>query len=304
MAYAQNILPDRKLEMRVFLTGLMLVIIGVILTLLLMTAGVGFGFITLILFGLLFLQYWFSDQIALFAMGAKEVSPFDAPQLHALVDQLCLLAEMPKPRVAIADVDMANAFAAGRSSKASVICVTRGLQNQLTDEELKAVLSHELAHIAHRDIAVMTLASSVGILAGLLTRVTLWNSLAPRKGSNRNSPPEAFIMFVAIAFYAIRFLLIRALSRYREFAADRSGAILIGEPSLLASALIKISGEITKNSENDVRTSEPFNAFFFTPTFSGEKGMSLARLFSTHPPLADRLAQLKTIEVEMGISSR
>ena len=302
MAYAQNVPPDRELQARIFLTGLLLVITGVIVALLLARAGAGIGLIVVIELLLLFLQYWFSDQIALHAMGAKVVGRLEAPELHAMVDRLCEEAEMPTPRVAIADTDMPNAFAAGRSSKAAVVCVTTGLQYRLNDDELEAVLSHEIAHVAHRDVAIMTIASGVGMLAGLLTQVTLWNGMGSRD-KKRDALPVAAVMFISIAMYTISFLLIRMLSRYREFAADRAGAFLTKHPEHLASALIKISGELSKIPQRDLRTSEAFDAFFIAPALGIKGGMSMASLFSTHPPLEKRLAALRQIEIEMTTAS-
>jgi heat shock protein HtpX len=193
-----------------------------------------------------------------------------------------------------------NAFATGRSPKAAVVCVTTGIQSRLTDPELEAVLAHELSHVAHRDVAVMTIASSVGMLAGLLTRVAMWSSMFAGDNNNGGAAAEALIMLVSIVVYALSFLLTRALSRYRELAADRSGALLIGRPSLLASALVKVTGEMSKIPQKDLRKAEAFNAFFFTPAFNGKQGVSLASLFATHPSLEKRLAQLDELERELG----
>jgi heat shock protein HtpX len=253
---------------------------------------------------LLFCQYYFSDKIALFSMRAHVVSPQQAPELHAMVERLCALADMPKPRVAIAETDIPNAFATGRSPRAAVVCVTRGIVRRLEPQELEAVLSHELSHIAHRDVAVMTIASFLGVLAGLITRFTLYAGMMGGmggRGGGRNqdnaAAVELGILLVSVIVYAISFLLIRALSRYRELSADRSGALLIGAPAVLASALTKVTGVMAKIPSRDLRSAEAFNAFFFAPAIAG--GFSISSLFATHPPLEKRLAQLAKLEAQM-----
>jgi heat shock protein HtpX len=302
VAYARNIASDKGLTARMFLTGLLLVALWAILGTILFAVGVSFVLILIIEAAIIFGQYWFSDRIALFGMGGREVTPEEAPQLHAMIDRLCAMAEMPKPRVAIADVDMPNAFATGRSPSKAVVCVTTGIQSRLNEVELEGVLSHELSHVAHRDVAVMTIASSVGMIAGLLTRIALWSSIFSggddREGGG--AAAELVIFLVSIVVYAISFLLTRALSRYRELAADRSGAILTGRPSALASALVKITGEMSKIPQRDLRQAEAYNAFFFAPAIAGKEGVSLANLFSTHPTLERRLAQLDELERQLG----
>ena len=207
----------------------------------------------------------------MYAMHAKEVTPEQAPQLHGVVDRLCALADMPKPKVAIATTDIPNAFATGRSPKAAVVCVTTGLLRRLDEPEVEAVLSHEISHVAHRDVAVMTIASGLGMIAGLLTRVMFYSEIfgGGRGGGNNQQSQAALIemavLLVSVVVYFISFLLTMALSRYRELAADRSGALLIGRPSLLASALVKITGEMGRIPTKDLRSAEPFNAFFFAP---------------------------------------
>jgi heat shock protein HtpX len=227
-----------------------------------------------------------------------------------VVDRLCALADMPKPKVAIATTDIPNAFATGRSPKSAVVCVTSGLLRRLDEPEVEAVLSHEISHVAHRDVAVMTIASGLGMIAGLLTRVMFYSEIF---GGNRNDQSggqaaliEMVILLVSVVVYFISFLLTMALSRYRELAADRSGAILIQRPQLLASALIKISGEMGTIPTKDLRAAEPFNAFFFTPavangaTQGSGGGFSFGNLFRTHPTLERRLAQLEQLERQLG----
>jgi heat shock protein HtpX len=258
--------------------------------------------IGLIMAALLIVQFFFSDKIALWSMHGRIVTREEAPQLHAVVDRLCALADMPKPRVAIADTDVPNAFATGRSKKASVVCVTTGILRRLEEPELEAVLAHEMSHVAHRDVAVMTIASFLGIIAGFLTRIFYWSDLF---GDNRNGGQATFLiemgmLLFSIVVYAISFLLIRALSRYRELAADRSGALLIGQPRLLADALVKISGAMSRVPTRDIRAASHMNAFFFAPAIT--RGASVSNLFSTHPSLDKRLEQLAKLEAEMSRS--
>jgi heat shock protein HtpX len=317
MALAHNIKPDRGLTSRMFITGFLLVVLYAVLI------GVLFIFIKSLIvilvigFGLLFCQYFFSDKIAMYAMHAKEVTPQEAPELHGVIDRLCALADMPKPRVAIAQTDVPNAFATGRSPKAAVVCATSGLLRRLDEPEIEAVLAHEISHVAHRDVAVMTIASGLGLIAGLLTRVLFYSELFGGGRSNNNNSGgqlaiiELIVLLVSVVVYFVSFLLTMALSRYRELAADRSGAILIGQPSRLASALIKISGEMGRIPTKDLRAAEPFNAFFFVPAVAGQgaqdrgreqggSGLSFGSLFRTHPSLERRLDQLNQLEHELG----
>ena len=311
MSTARKIPSDHGLTARMFVTGLLLVLLYGAFIGILFAVGVGFAFIVVIAVGLLFAQYWFSDKIALWGMHGHLVTAEQAPELHGVIDRLCALADMPKPRVAIADTDIPNAFATGRSPKAAVVCATTGLLRRLEEPEVEAVLAHELSHVAHRDVAVMTIASGLGVMAGLLTRAMFYAGLFGGGGRDNQSGSqlaamEAIVMLVSIVVYAISFLLTRALSRYRELAADRSGAILTGRPSVLASALVKVTGEMSRIPTRDLRKAEPFNAFFFTPAIAqrkggqGGQGFTLSNIFSTHPPLEQRLAQLAEIEVQLG----
>lgn len=300
MATTRRIPADRGLTARMFLTGFLLVVLFVGLGAILSAVGFPIYFVILIPAALLFAQYWFSDKIALFGMHAHIVTPAEAPELHGIVDRLCALADMPKPRVAIAETDIPNAFATGRNPNNAVVCATRGIMRRLDEPELEAVLAHEMSHVAHRDVAVMTVASVIGVVAGMLTRISLYMGMF--SGGNRNNQNAAaidmIVLLVSVIVYAISFLLTRALSRYRELAADRSGAILIGRPSLLASALVKVTGEMSRIPTRDLRAAEHFNAFFFTPALAN--GASLSSLFSTHPSLQKRLDQLSRLEAEMN----
>jgi len=250
---------------------------------------------------------FYSDKIALSTAQARVVTPEQAPELHGIVDRVCALADMPKPRIAISPTDLPNAFATGRNSEHAVLCVTNGLMRRLNPEELEGVIAHELSHVAHKDVMVMTVASFLAIIAGLLIRFSFYGELfggGRRGGSNNNQsalPILLIIMAVSIVVYAVSFLLIRLLSRYRELAADRSGALLTGQPSALASALQKVSGTIARIPTKDLREVQPLNAFFFVPALSGREAQTkIASLFSTHPPLEKRLAQLAKISQQLS----
>jgi heat shock protein HtpX len=256
--------------------------------------------------GLAIGSLFYSDKIALSTAGAVEVTPQQAPELHGVVDRICALADMPKPRIAISPTDLPNAFATGRNTKHSVLCVTEGLLRRLDREELEGVISHEMSHVAHKDVMVMTIASFLAIIAGLLIRFSFYGELfggGGRRDDNNQSalPVLLIIMGVSIVVYAISFLLIRLLSRYRELAADRSGALLTGQPSALASALQKVSGTIARIPTRDLREVQPLNAFFFVPALSAKEAQSkISELFSTHPPLEKRLAQLAKISQQLS----
>jgi heat shock protein HtpX len=309
--------PDRGLQARMgltmFLLGLVFVAFVAALVVVLSLAKVSGGaivFFALVLgAGMTFGSLFFSDKIALYAAGAQEVSPQQAPQLHGVIDRLCALADMPKPRVAISPADMPNAFATGRNSKNAVVCVTNGLLRRLDERELEGVLAHEMSHVAHKDVVVMTVASFVGIMAALLVRFAFYSELfgGGRSRSDNNNggalPVILIIMLVGVVVYAISFLLIRLLSRYRELAADRAGAMLTGQPSALASALTKVSGAMAQIPTKDLRQAEPLNAFYFAPALKGdggEGGFSLSTIFSTHPSLERRLRQLSEISEQLG----
>jgi heat shock protein HtpX len=246
--------------------------------------------------GVAFYQWWSSDTVAMRAMRAREVTPQEAPELHGMIDRLCALADMPKPRVGIADLPIPNAFATGRSPDRAVVCVTTGILGKLTPEELEAVLAHELSHVAHRDVLVMTLASSAGIVAGMLTRGAQFGALT-RGRSNNNGVAFLVALVVSLVVYAISFFLTRLLSRYRELSADRAGAYLTMKPAALASALQKITGEMSSIPQKDLRASKAMNAFFIAPAV---RGVDLKTLTSTHPSLEQRLEQLARIQAELG----
>lgn len=288
--------PDRGLSARMVLTMLLLAGLFVLLMWAIATYTAGGWWLGIIIgLGIFWAQWYFSDTMAMKAMRAREVTPQEEPRLHAIVDRLCAQANMPKPRVAIAHTPMPNAFATGRSPKRAVVCATTGMMQRLDERELEAVMAHELSHVAHRDVTVMTIASVVGVLAGFLTRMGLWGGM----GRSRDSGPAILvIMLVSIVVYAVSFLLTRLLSRYRELAADRAGAFLTGQPSHLANALTKITGQMSQIPTKDLRAAEPYNAFFFAPAVTNK--VDLASLFSSHPPLEKRLDQLAKISRELG----
>ncbi|MGI9155292.1 MAG: zinc metalloprotease HtpX [Marmoricola sp.] len=255
--------------------------------------------------GFAWYQWYNSDKTALRAMRARVVTAEQAPELHGMIQRLCTLADMPMPRVAIADTSLPNAFATGRSPERSAVCVTTGIMQMLTAEELEGVLAHELSHVAHRDVLVMTVASSAGIIAGMVTRGAQYGFMfgggGGRRDSNDNGPSGAvglvIALVVSLVVYAVSFILPRMLSRYRELYADRSGALLTQQPGALASALMKISGEMSVLPKKDLREASAMNAFFIAPAVAG---ISMKTLTSTHPSLEQRLQQLSEVAAELG----
>jgi heat shock protein HtpX len=314
MATRTRYAPDRGLTVRMtatmFLLGLVFVAFVALIIGLMTAAHASAGAIIVValLFGggSAFISLFYSDKIALAAAGAREVSPQQAPELHGIIDRLCALADMDKPRVAIAPTRLPNAFATGRNSKNSVLCVTEGLLygSGLTPDELEGVLAHELSHVAHKDVQVMTYCSLLAIVAGLLVRFAFYSELfgGGRRGGNNNSQAALLIPLIMLAsavVYAISFLLIRMLSRYRELAADRSGALLTQNPSALINALTKVSQGMNRIPTQDLRAAEPLNAFYFAPA-AKLNGQSLSNILSTHPSLEKRIAQLNKIQLELG----
>ncbi len=294
--------PDTGLTVRMTTVMFLLGALFVALVVGLMYAFPGYAvIIAMIGVGIAFFQWWNSDRAALRAMRARVVTPEEAPELHGMIDRLCAMADMPKPRVAIADTDLPNAFATGRSPSRSAVCVTTGILRTLTAEELEGVLAHELSHVAHRDVLVMTVASSAGIIAATATRGAQFGGLMGRSRSNNNGGAIGFfaVLLISLVVYAVSFLLLRLLSRYRELAADRAGAYLTQRPGALASALTKVSGQMNSVPERDLRAAQPMNAFFFTPAI---RGLAIGTLTATHPPLEQRLDQLSRIAHNLGQS--
>jgi heat shock protein HtpX len=284
-----------------FLLGAVFVALVVGLAL---AAGGALGvLIGLVGIGVAVYQWANSDKVAMRAMRAREVTPEQAPELHGMIDRLCALADMPKPRVGVADTSVPNAFATGRSPERSVVCVTTGILGMLTAEELEGVLAHELSHVAHRDVLVMTVASSAGIAAGMLGHGARFGAFGffggggRRGGSFGGLPVWLAVLLVSLAVYAVSFVLLRLLSRYRELAADRAGAYLTMRPDALASALQKITGGINQIPQRDLRQVGAASALCIVPAVGG---ISLKTLTSTHPSLEQRLEQLARIQAELS----
>ncbi|MFE4666874.1 zinc metalloprotease HtpX [Streptomyces sp. NPDC056716] len=289
---------DRRLTVRMMVTLFLLGLLYVAFVAALIVLLKSWVLVVVVAAGLMGAQYWFSDRIALFAMRGRVVEREEYPELHAVVDRLCAMADMPKPVVAVSSLDMPNAFATGRNADNAVVCVTSGLLRRLDPAELEGVLAHELSHVAHKDVAVITIASFLGVIAGLVMRFAFYSQVFGGRRDQNTAMILAAVMGVSLAVYAISFLLIRALSRYRELAADRAAALLTGRPSALASALTKVDGDLARIPTKDLRTVQAFNAFYFTPALGS--GPGLARVFSTHPSLEQRLEQLARISAELG----
>jgi heat shock protein HtpX len=278
-----------------FALGLLYVVFAVVLFSVL---NFGVGFAVAIVLVLAIVQYYTSDKLALVASGAKVVERDQAPALHDMVERLCAMADLPKPRIAIIDSDVPNAFATGRNPKHAAVAVTRGLWERLDSREVEGVLAHELSHIANRDVLIMTVASFFAMLAAILTRIGLYSGMFGGGRRNDNGPPVwLIVMVVSILTYALSFILIRMISRYREYAADRGSALITGAPEHLMSALQKIAGTITQIPQRDLREVAGMNAFFIVPT---NWRTVASELFATHPPLEKRLAALAEIAREMG----
>jgi heat shock protein HtpX len=291
---------DAGLSLRMLLTTSLLVLLYVVFAVVLFQVlNVGLIPMLVIVVGLAFFQYYTSDKLALRASGAKIVERDEAPELHDMIERLCAMADLPKPRVAIIDTDMPNAFATGRSPKHAAVAVTRGLWQRLEPQEIEGVLAHELSHVANRDVLVMTIASFFATLAGLLTRFGLYSGMfgGGRSRDNNSVPVWLIVLLVSVVTYFLSQILILAISRYREFAADRGSALITGAPEHLMSALQKISSDIFRIPQRDLREVEGMNAFFIIP--ANVKG-SISSLFMTHPPLEKRLAALAEIAREMG----
>jgi heat shock protein HtpX len=282
--------PDWGLRGRMVLTMFLLFVLYVVFFGVIVGYSGSLTLAVLFMGGFSFVQFFFSDKLALYSMGASEVSEDEYPELHAMVSRLCQQADLPKPKVAVADSRTPNAFATGRSQKNAAVCVTTGLLRALDQEELEGVLAHELAHVKNRDVMVMTIASFLSTLAFLVVRFGWWFG-----GDRRNNGGVFVAIAVSLVVWILSFLLIRLLSRYREFAADRGGAVITGKPGALASALMTIDGTMDRVPKEDLRDQAEMNAFFIIPIKSGIVG----RLFSTHPSTEKRVERLRELEREL-----
>jgi heat shock protein HtpX len=288
---------DPGLQARMTLTLFLLGLVYAALVGAMLAAGVGAIVVGVIAGGLLLLQLFTSDKLALRVMGARQVSPQEAPQLHAIVDRLCVQADLPKPKVAIAETAMPNAFALGRSPKSATVCATTGIMEILSPAELEGVLAHELTHVQNRDVIVMTIASFFATIAAYIVQFGFFfGGGMGGDGDGDDNAGFLALILISVAVYAISFFLLQALSRYREFAADRGAGIITGRPSALASALMKIAGTMDRIPKQDMRAPAELKAFYIFPPGAGR---SIAALFSTHPPLEKRIAALQRLEAQL-----
>ena len=289
---------DGGLQARMLLTMFLLGLLYVAFVGVLLSAGAGVGVMVVVIGALTLGQLFLSDKIALRAMGAKEVSPEEAPGLHAMIERLCIQADLPKPKIAVMDSPVPNAFAMGRSQKKAVVCASTGIMETLEPHELEGVMAHELTHVKNRDVMIMTIASFFASVAAMITQFGFFfgGGFGDGDGDGDSGPSFLVILLVSFLVYVISFFLMMALSRYREFAADRGAALITGRPSALASALMKISGAMEKVPEQDLRTASQMNAFFIVPT---SVKSALQTIFSTHPPMEKRIAALERLEGQL-----
>jgi heat shock protein HtpX len=297
MARARTVFPrDTGLQVRMLITLVLLGLVYAIFAAVLLSAGAGVGILVVVIGGLALAQLFLSDKLGLAAMGAKQVSPEEAPGLHAMIERLCIQADLPKPKVAIADHPMPNAFAMGRSQKSAVVCVTTGLMDKLEPHELEAVLAHELTHVKNHDVLVMTIASFFATVASLITQIGFFFGGGFGGDSDDGAPAFIVVLLVSFVVYIVSFFLMLALSRYREYGADRGSALITGRPSALSSALMRISGEIQRVPDQDLRSVGKMSAFFIVPP---SVKSSVATLFMDHPPTEKRIEALQKLEQQL-----
>jgi len=295
---------DTGLQVRMLTTLFLLGLVYVVFAGVIFAAGGSAVAIALFAAVLFAVQFFASDKIALRAMGAREVSPAEAPELHAMIDRLCIQADIPKPRIAVAQTDMPNAFAMGRSQKNATVCATTGILNLLSPSELEGVMAHEITHIVNRDVAIMTLASFFASIASTIVQFGFFFGGGYGGGNSDNdddNPSFMVVILVSVAVYIVSFLLMQMLSRYREFAADRGAAVITGRPSALSSALLKISGAMERTPTQDLRAAGELNAFFIVPASLKN---SIFNLFATHPPLEKRIEALSRLEAQLQSGAR
>jgi heat shock protein HtpX len=289
---------DTGLQVRMVVTIFLLGLVYALLVGVLFAAGASGVLILIVAGGLLAVQFFASDKLALRSMGAHEVSPQEAPQLHALIERLCVQADLPKPRIYVMNTSMPNAFAMGRSQKNAAVCATTGILELLSPSELEGVMAHELTHIANRDVMVMTLAGFFASLASMIVQFGFFfgGGFGGGDGDDDDGPGIMAIILVSVVVYIVSFFLMQALSRYREFAADRGSAIITGRPSALSSALLKISGTMERIPQTDLRAHAEMNAFYIFPASAKN---SVFNLFATHPPIEKRIAALQRLEAQL-----
>jgi heat shock protein HtpX len=287
---------DTGLQVRMGVTLFLLGLVYVVFIVVLLGVGVNGATVGIIAGGLALVQLFASDKLALAAMGARVVTPQEAPQLHAMIDRLCVQADLPKPRVAVANTRMPNAFAIGRSPKSATVCATTGIMEMLTPAELEGVMAHELTHVANRDVLVMTLAGFFATIAAYIVQFGFLFGGGGSYGDDDDNPSFLVLLLVSLVVYVVSFLLMQMLSRYREFAADRGAAIITGRPSALSAALVRISDQMKQVPQQDLRQAENLNAFFIVP--ASVKG-SIKTLFATHPPLEKRIERLQQLESQL-----
>jgi heat shock protein HtpX len=285
---------DPGLQARMLLTIFLLGLLYVAFVVVLLAAGAGVVTMVVVIGALTLAQLLLSDKIGLAAMGAKEVSPEEAPGLHAMIERLCIQADLPKPKIAVADTDVPNAFAMGRSQKSATVCCTTGIMNVLSPAELEGVMAHELSHVKHRDVLVMTIASFFASVAAMMLQFGIF--FGGGGDDDEGGLPFIVILLASFVVYIVSFFLILALSRYREFAADRGAALITGRPSALSAALVKISGAMQTVPTRDLREAERMNAFFIVPT--SVKG-AIQTIFATHPPMEKRIERLQQLESQL-----
>jgi heat shock protein HtpX len=285
---------DTGLQLRMTLTLFLLGLVYAVLVGVVIASKA--SFLLVFVAGMFLLQVFASDKLALHAMGAREVSPQEAPQLHAMVERLCVQANLPKPRVAVANTRMPNAFAIGRSPKKATVCATTGIMELLSPAELEGVMAHELTHVQNRDVMVMTIASFFATVAAYIVQFGFFFGGGGMGSSDDDSPSMAVVILVSVVVYVVSFILLQALSRYREFAADRGAALITGRPSALASALTRISSGMQRIPERDLRATQELAAFYFFPPGAGKK---LGALFATHPPMEKRIEALGRLEMQL-----
>ena len=295
MASQKAVFPrDTGLQLRMLLTIFLLGLLYVAFVVALLSAGAGVAVMLVVIGAFTLAQLFLSDKLALAAMGAKEVSPEEAPGLHAMIERLCIQADLPKPKIAVADTEVPNAFALGRSQKNATVCATTGIMRTLTPAELEGVMAHELSHVKHRDVLIMTIASFFASIAAMMLQFGFF--FGGGGDDDEGAPAFLVILLASFVVYILSFFLMMTLSRYREFSADRGAALVTGRPSALSSALMRISGAMERVPQHDLREAERMNAFFIVP--ASVKG-SIKTLFSTHPPMEKRIERLAQLERQL-----